>query len=168
VNRSAYRRSYAPATLPSRSLLAFLFPLLLGLAAAGAFLAMARAGHVTLAQGEPEAVSYPASAPPGQPATTSPEPCSDRQTVAILVDDYAPQPRPCDAFWPHNRLGGDRGAIDAPGGGNVAWGQGRVTATVAAGMDTWPGVWTSLNHPICDCTPLDFSAIFPPQIASTY
>lgn len=86
------------------------------------------------------------------------------QSLAVLVDDFAPQPRPGELTWNHNRLGGDRGAIDGPGGGTVEWGQGMVTATITGGTDSWQGVWTSLNHPILDCTPLDFSAILPVAI----
>ena len=35
----------------------------------------------------------------------------------LLVDDFAPQPRQGASVWPHNRLGGDRGRIEGPGGG---------------------------------------------------
>jgi hypothetical protein len=82
---------------------------------------------------------------------------SDLQTGTVLVDDFAPQPRQGEQFWTHNRLGGDRGRIDGPGSASVDWGSGAVTATITGGMNTWIGVWTSLNHPIRDCTPLDFS-----------
>jgi hypothetical protein len=39
-------------------------------------------------------------------------------SVAILIDDFAPQPLPGQTFWPHNQLGGDRGRIDGPGCGD--------------------------------------------------
>jgi hypothetical protein len=84
----------------------------------------------------------------------------------LLVDDFEPQPMPGKQFWPHNRLGGDRGPIGSPE--NVSWGKGVVTATITGGTDTSIGIWTSLNHPIRDCTPLNFSAIFPPQIKPEY
>jgi hypothetical protein len=86
----------------------------------------------------------------------------------ILVDDFSPQPIQGEGFWKHNRLGGDRNRIDGPGGGTVEWGKGSVTAAIAGGMNSWMGVWTSLNHPIGDCAPLNFSSIFPPWIASEY
>jgi hypothetical protein len=86
----------------------------------------------------------------------------------LLVDDFAPQPRQGETVWPHNRLGGDRERIDGPGSGSVIWGQGIVTATITGGTNSSRGVWTSLNHPILDCTPLNFAAIFPPQIKSEY
>lgn len=86
----------------------------------------------------------------------------------ILVDDFAPQPRQGELVWPHNRLGGNRGRIDGPGSGSVIWGQGIVTATITGGTNSSRGVWTSLNHPILDCAPLNFAAIFPPQIKSEY
>jgi hypothetical protein len=87
---------------------------------------------------------------------------------AILVDDFEPQPRPGEQPWLHNRLGGDRGRIDGPGSGSVEWGKGVVTATITGGTNTHIGVWTALNHPIRDCTPLNFSSIFPPQIKPLY
>ncbi|MCB0168877.1 MAG: hypothetical protein KDI79_31910, partial [Anaerolineae bacterium] len=68
------------------------------------------------------------------------------------------------SFWFHNRLGGDRGAIEGPGSGNVIFGEGMVTAQINSGTDSLRGVWTALNHPIRDCSSLDFTAIFPPQI----
>jgi hypothetical protein len=86
----------------------------------------------------------------------------------ILVDDYEPQPLAGQAVWYTNRLGGDRGRIDGPGGGTVQWGTGVVTATITGGTSSWQGVWTSLNHPIVDCAPLDFSAIFPSPIEPQY
>ena len=86
----------------------------------------------------------------------------------VLVDDYEPQPLPGHSVWYTNRLGGDRGSIDGPGGGTVQWGSGLVTATISGGTSSWQGVWTSLNHPIIDCAPLDFSAILPPAIEPQY
>ena len=86
----------------------------------------------------------------------------------LLVDDYEPQPLAGQAVWYTNRLGGDRGRIDGPGGGTVQWGTGVVTATITGGTSSWQGVWTSLNHPVVDCAPFDFSAIFPPAIEPQY
>jgi hypothetical protein len=88
--------------------------------------------------------------------------------VTILIDDFTPQPLPGQTFWPHNRLGGDRGRIDGPGSGNVVWGRGRVTVTITSGANTSFGMWTSLNHPIRDHAALDFGAIFPRSISAQY
>jgi len=99
------------------------------------------------------------------------------QRYTILVDDFAPQPLNTTAqacrdrrgkpFWCHNRLGGDRGEIN-PGSGSVEWGKGFVKAAIASGATTYAGVFTSLNHPIRDCEPINFSSIFPPQIEPQY
>jgi hypothetical protein len=98
----------------------------------------------------------------------------------VLVDDFAPQPLMGENVWYYNRLGGDRGQIDAwwdpaypcayPGGGSVVWGSGVVTATITQtqGSEAWVGTWTSLNHVIAENTPLNFSAIFPEQIVPAY
>ena len=94
---------------------------------------------------------------------------SEQQTVVILVDDFEPQPRQGESFWPLNRLGGDRGAIGdqaPPMNTKVYWGKGVVTATITTGNEV--GVWTALNHPIRDCNPLNFSSIFPSQIMTQY
>jgi len=79
----------------------------------------------------------------------------------VLLDDYAQQPLPSEPFWPFNRLGGTRGAIDV-GAGQPDWGRGSVTATLTG--DGIVGVFSSLNHPISENLALDFGAIFPPQI----
>jgi hypothetical protein len=91
------------------------------------------------------------------------------------VDDFEPQPLQGQRlqgqnFWPYNRLNGDRGIITKepqPTDAKIAWGKGVVTATLTPGSNI-AGVWTSLNHPIFDCEPINFSAIFPPQIESQY
>ena len=100
--------------------------------------------------------AHPVAAPPGA--------ASDQQ-VAVLVDDFEPQPLQGSQFWPHNRLGGDRGPIGLPE--NVEWGEGTVTATITMGTDG-AGAWTALNHPIREHTPVDFASIFPSQIVSRY
>ena len=76
-------------------------------------------------------VSCADSHPPPEAASIATPVSADAvsQTVAIWIDDFSPQPQPGQTFWPHNRLGGDRGRIDGPGSGTVVWGQGRVTAT---------------------------------------
>jgi hypothetical protein len=105
---------------------------------------------------------------------------SDPQTVKVLIDDFTPQPLQGDQFWSYNRLEGDRGQIDGwwdpicgcahPGGGHLSWGRGIVTATITQtqGTEAWVGVFTSLNHPIRENIPLNFSAIFPSQILPQY
>lgn len=97
-----------------------------------------------------------------------------------LVDDYEPQPLMGETIWFYNRFKGDRGQVDGwwdpncpcsfPGGGNVLWGQGMVTATITQtqGSEAWVGVWTSLNHPNVEKLPLNFSAVFPEHILPAY
>jgi hypothetical protein len=92
------------------------------------------------------------------------------QKVAILVDDYTAQPTQADAYWGFNRLNGDRGPIGdeaPPDNTKVSWDQGVVTVTLSSDYDV-AGVWTSLNHHIFECQPIDFSAIFPAQIKPEY
>ena len=91
----------------------------------------------------------------------------DLKKITILVDDFAPQPPQEQPFWPHNRLGGDRGPLNMEQG-QVEWGQGVVTATITETVDASTGVWSALNHPLRDHMPLDFSAIFPAQILPQY
>ncbi|MCP5101647.1 MAG: hypothetical protein GY943_39385, partial [Chloroflexi bacterium] len=75
-----------------------------------------------------------------------------------------------DSFWAFNRLGGGRGEIKTQPGNaeELIWGATHVTAQINSGTNTSVGVWTSLSHPIQDCTPLNFSAIFPAQIKEAY
>ena len=49
----------------------------------------------------------------------------------------------------------------------MTWGHGQVTTTIAAGK-TWGGGWMSLNHPIREGLPINFSAILPAQILPAY
>jgi hypothetical protein len=64
----------------------------------------------------------------------------------------------------YNRLEGDRGAINDS---ILDWGNGQVTTTVSSG-NSWGGVWMSLNHPIREGLPVDFSAILPTQVVPAY
>ncbi|MEJ2738111.1 MAG: glycoside hydrolase family 3 C-terminal domain-containing protein, partial [Anaerolineae bacterium] len=64
----------------------------------------------------------------------------------------------------YNRLAGDRGAVNDS---VLDWGSGQVTTTISSG-NSWGGVWMSLNHPIGEELPIDFSAILPPEISPTY
>ena len=99
-------------------------------------------------------------------ALTPPETSSELQR-AILVDDFAPQPRQGHQFWAHNRLGGDRNQVYSENG-TLDWGKGVVTATITHGTNASTGVWTALNHPIRDHIPINFSSFFPSQIITPY
>ena len=81
-----------------------------------------------------------------------------------MVDDFKPQPYQGESNYFYNRLGGDRGAINES---NMAWGNGQVKTTISSG-NSWGGVWMSLNHPIGEGLPINFSAISPPQITPAY
>jgi hypothetical protein len=63
-----------------------------------------------------------------------------------------------------NRLGGDRGTVN---NSILDWGYGQVTTTISSG-NSWGGVWMSLNHPIREDLPIDFSAVLPSQILPAY
>jgi hypothetical protein len=80
------------------------------------------------------------------------------------VDDFSPQPYQGETVYFFNRLGGDRGAVN---NSILDWGAGQVTTTISAG-NSWGGVWMSLNHPIREGLPIDFSAILPPQVLPAY
>jgi hypothetical protein len=86
------------------------------------------------------------------------------RTNTILVDDFVPQPLQGQSVYFYNRLGGDRGAINDS---VMAWGQGQVTTTIASGK-SWGGAWMSLNHPIREDLPINFSAVLPAQVLSAY
>ncbi len=102
------------------------------------------------------------------------------QPVPVPVDDFYPQPLPDNTVWHYNRLGGDRGQVDGwwdpicscsqPNGGGITWGKGIVIATITQtqGTEAWVGLWTSFNHPVTEEIPLDFSAIFPPQVITQF
>ena len=87
------------------------------------------------------------------------------QQFTILVDDFIAQPKQGEVHWWHNRLGGEKWPLGIPE--NVVWGSGTVTASVL-GAETVSGIWMSFNHPNHDLTPLNFAAIFPPQIKTEY
>ncbi len=102
--------------------------------------------------------------PPAFTPTPTPSPIGEPRPVSILLDDFSPQPQQGATVYPFNRLGGDRGAINDA---ILAWGQGQVTTTVSSG-NTWGGAWMSLNHPLREGLPINFSAILPAQIQSEY
>ncbi len=86
------------------------------------------------------------------------------RSFSILVDDFSPQPYQGESTYFFNRLDGDRGAIN---NSSMDWGHGEVTTTIAAG-NSWGGVWMSLNHPIRESLPINFSASLPSQILPAY
>jgi hypothetical protein len=85
-------------------------------------------------------------------------------SLKVLVDDFKPQPYQGDSVYYYNRLGGDRGALQDA---DLEWGEGQVTTTISTG-NSWGGVWLSLNHPIREAQPVNFSAALPPQILPAY
>ena len=85
-------------------------------------------------------------------------------TINILVDDFVPQPYQGSSIYFFNRLEGDRGAVNDM---ILDWGMGQVTMTIPPGKP-WGGIWMSLNHPIREGLPINFSAILPAQITSEY
>jgi hypothetical protein len=111
------------------------------------------------------------AAHPGVPAPTdtptslrSPRATSTTHSLGILLDDFVPQPYQGASLYYYNRLEGDRGAVNDS---TLDWGTGQVTTTIAPG-NSWGGVWMSLNHPIREAQPIDFSAILPRQISPAY
>lgn len=115
-------------------------------------------------------IALPECAPPNYLPATAPaarhptKPVSTDRSVNILVDDFSPQPYQGEAFYFYNRLEGDRGAIN---NSIVDWGNGQVGTTISSG-NSWGGVWMSLNHPIREGLPINFSAVLPPQILPAY
>ena len=105
--------------------------------------------------------SLPATTPISHPATT---PVSTDRSVSILVDDFSPQPYQGESVYFFNRLEGDRGAIN---NSILARGNGQVKTTISQ-ENSWGGVWMSLNHPIREGLPINFSAILPAQIVPAY
>ena len=102
--------------------------------------------------------------PPVVTPTPTPSPIGAPRSISILLDDFSPQPRQGEAVYPFNRLEGDRGAVN---NSVMEWGRGQVTTTIAAG-NTWGGGWMSLNHPMREGLPINFSAILPAQIQPEY
>jgi hypothetical protein len=104
------------------------------------------------------------TAPAPSPRPTLNNETHINQELQIIVDDFIPQPYLGQSEYRYNRLGGDRGVLN---NSLVEWGRGQVTTTIAA-SNTWGGLWTSLNHPITEALPINFSAILPPQILPAY
>jgi photosystem II stability/assembly factor-like uncharacterized protein len=85
-------------------------------------------------------------------------------SISILVDDFSPQPYQGETKYFYNRLEGDRGILN---NSNLDWGDGQVRMTISLG-NSWGGMWMSLNHPIREGLPINFSAILPLQINPIY
>ncbi len=85
-------------------------------------------------------------------------------SISILLDDFGPQPYQGESVYFFNRLEGDRGALNDS---ILVWDNGQVTTTISQGKN-WGGVWMSLNHPIREGLPINFSAILPAQISPAY
>jgi beta-glucosidase len=98
------------------------------------------------------------------PRSSGPVLTGTTRAITILVDDFKPQPYQGESVYYFNRLGGDRGAVNY---GILDWGNGQVTTTISSG-NSWGGIWMSLNHPIREGLPIDFSEILPPQILPAY
>ncbi len=107
----------------------------------------------------------PASIALPAPSAAPPSPSSPpTRQVRIWLDDFKPQPLQGESVYFFNRWEGDRGAVN---NSRLAWGNGQVTTTVSAGT-TWGGVWMSLNHPIRESLPINFSALLPSPILPAY
>lgn len=98
------------------------------------------------------------------PATRPPSSSVDVRSIPVLVDDFEPQPTQGQAVYFFNRLGGDRGAVNNSA---LRWEDGQVRTTISQG-NSWGGVWMSLNHPIREELPVNFSAALPAQILPDY
>ena len=96
--------------------------------------------------------------------TSGRPPTSTTRAIPILLDDFQPQPYQGESVYYFNRLGGDRGAVN---NSILDWGNGQVTTTISPG-NSWGGVWMSLNHPIREELPINFSAILPAQVLPPY
>ena len=121
---------------------------------------------VFASDGPPEVTISPPPPLPTRAITTtdvlSPSPAV--RPLTILLDDFSPQPNQGDQVYHFNRFDGDRGTIN---NSDLIWGRGLVTTTIAAG-NSWGGGWTSLNHPMHEGLPINFSAILPAQILPPY
>jgi hypothetical protein len=103
----------------------------------------------------------PTETPAPMPTNT---PTPGLPSIEILLDDFSPQPYQGQSVFFFNRLEGDRGAINES---TLRWGDGQVTTAIGQGKE-WGGAWMSLNHPIREGLPIDFSAILPVPILSEY
>ncbi len=86
------------------------------------------------------------------------------RSFSILVDDFNPRPYPGESRHGYNRLMGNREPVN---GSILEWGRGQVTTTISS-KESWGGVRMSLNHPLQEELPINFSAILPSQILPAY
>jgi len=86
------------------------------------------------------------------------------KTVAILLDDFIPQPYQGNQVYFYNRMDGDRGSLNDT---IMDWGSGYAKMTIAPGLDS-AGMWLSLNHPIREGLAVNFSGILPAPINFAY
>ena len=85
-------------------------------------------------------------------------------SVTILVDDFKPQHDQWNSTYDYDRFDSGRGVLNYS---KLTWGNGQVKATISSG-NFWGGIWFCLNHSSGECLPINFSAILPKQVTSTY
>lgn len=85
------------------------------------------------------------------------------QSFSILVDDFASHSYQRAQGDTINRLDGEHRAVVS----TLDWAAGQVTATLGAEMP-WGGGQMSLNHPLAEALPINFSALLPRQILRPY
>ncbi len=106
--------------------------------------------------------------PTDKPPTVAPTPIATPtpfpRMTNILIDDFDSSPDSSEPTFQLNRLGGDRGTVN---NSILVWGDGQVTTTISPD-NSWGGMWMSLNHPIGEGVPINFSAILPAQILPAY
>ncbi len=110
------------------------------------------------------ACEQPTNIPPATLPISIPNDKPQFSKISILLDDFVPQPYQENSVYYFNRLEGDRGAIN---GTDLTWGPGEVRLAIAPG-NSWGGLWMSLNHPIREGLPINFSALLPEPILSKY
>ena len=82
------------------------------------------------------------------------------RALSLLVDDFVSQSYQGNDVYFYNRMDGDRGSLN---NSVMDWGKGYVKITIAPNQ-IWGGIWLSLNHPIRERLPINFSAILPAPI----
>ena len=93
---------------------------------------------------------------------------AETHVVAVLVDDFAPQPIRGTAEWFYSRLDADRGRINDPAAGRVTLGRGEATARITTGANTFLGMYHALQHTQREGLPLNLGAIFPDAILPAF
>lgn len=79
------------------------------------------------------------------------------------MDDFSSHAYPGAQGDYRNRLDGEHRAVQS----TISWASGQVTATLGTDMP-WGGGQMSLNHPLAEGLPINFSAILPAQILPFY